>query len=809
MDRWPGSRERCHRACVRRDLLESRGRVDAVPSISVATTGATRCGFTLFELTGAENVLSPVDTTGTYASGSTAASYTTITVTGSTNVAYSGEFGISAFGFEYATASSTSAFAAGTGWTNQSNDSGTSNRNHGAVDYTSSAPSAGSAASDAASATSNGTGYRAAVLATFAPPHDPGPVLTPPSQPPGVRVVLQLAGQALASVIPQVTAAPPTPAPLYPLTQPVDGYRRLHRPPRGIVRGIAGAALFVSVLGPPVTPLHGPVHAARPLPPAGKVISRAGAFSGTGPALTPLRTPVKARQPLPPRGVKHTRAGLLSGTGPAVTPLHQPVQPAVRPLPRRGTVASRSGTFSGLGPHVTPLRQPVRAVPVRLPSGRAITLRIVQVTSPVTGPPLTPLHQPVRAALPARVSAATTRLLLGSTPGTARRCARSPPPSGRACGPRHRPAMRSRSRSCRPHPGLPRHPCRSPGVCVSRSSAAVTSSRPRSQPRSFPRPGRSFTRCTPRSGRPCPPRTSTATPRALTASTPVKARPSGRSPPPSGHASRCRHKAASSASTGPPRCCPHPPRRRCTHCASRCRHAGHCPPRAVPRRWPSSRSRSPARARSSRRAHSRSGPPSRRLPGQPRPGHLPRRRGSTHPHHRPADPAEDSAGPGCAAVPGAQGPVLHRQPPGADGNSTACPAVTAARRPCLVPADRSRSVVPGCATSVCPVPAPPYPPAPAVAVPDPAGHPRRDRHNPAPGRSLARVLRVRALAHPVRASTAAPACPDGPRGDDGHAGRHSASPCRRPGAAPWCAGPRGSFPASPRVCAERGRHLCG
>ena len=409
---------------------------DAAPTTTVTFSGTGRCGFTLIELTGAETVSSPIDTTGTFASGSTAASYTGITVTGSTNVAYSGEYGIAAFAFEYTTASSTSAFAAGTGWTNFSNDSSTSSRDHNAVDHTSSAPSVGSAASDAASATSSGTtGFRAAVLATFAPPHDPGPSLTVMSPFYGVRATYRMAGQALASVIPQVAVTPPTPAPLYPLTQPVDGYRRLHRPPQGIVRGIAGAALFVSVLGPPVTPLHSPVHAARPLPPAGKVISRTGLFSGTGPAvtplrhpvtaalrtlpprgkvisragvlsgtgpaLTPLRTPVKARQPLPPRGVKHARTGTYSGTGPAVTPLHQPAQPAVRPLPRRGTVASRTGTFSGLGPQVTPLRQPVRAVPVRLPSGRAITLRIVQVTSPVTGPPLTPLHQPVRATLPA------------------------------------------------------------------------------------------------------------------------------------------------------------------------------------------------------------------------------------------------------------------------------------------------------------------------------------------------------------------------------------------------------------------------
>ena len=58
-----------HPARLRRDLLESRDRVDAVPAITVTTSGTTRCGFTLFELTGAETVLSPIDTTGTFASG--------------------------------------------------------------------------------------------------------------------------------------------------------------------------------------------------------------------------------------------------------------------------------------------------------------------------------------------------------------------------------------------------------------------------------------------------------------------------------------------------------------------------------------------------------------------------------------------------------------------------------------------------------------------------------------------------------------------------------------------------------------------
>ena len=44
---------------------------DAVPSITVTTSGTTRCGFDLIELTGVNpNAASPVDTTGTYASGS-------------------------------------------------------------------------------------------------------------------------------------------------------------------------------------------------------------------------------------------------------------------------------------------------------------------------------------------------------------------------------------------------------------------------------------------------------------------------------------------------------------------------------------------------------------------------------------------------------------------------------------------------------------------------------------------------------------------------------------------------------------------
>ena len=112
----------------------------------------------------------------------------------------------------------------------------------------------------------------------------------------------------------------------------------------------------------PVTP------ATRPLPPRGHIITRSGTFAGGGPALTPLKTRVRARQP----------------------------------LPLRGTVITRTGAISGTGPPIPPRAQPVRAVLFRLPSGRAITLRIVQVAAaPVTGPQLYPLHAPVPASLPA------------------------------------------------------------------------------------------------------------------------------------------------------------------------------------------------------------------------------------------------------------------------------------------------------------------------------------------------------------------------------------------------------------------------
>jgi len=372
---------------------------DAVPSISVTTSGTTRCGFSLFELTGAENILSPVDSMGTYASGSSSATIASMTVTSSANVRYSGEYGFAAFARE-SSAATTATYTAGSGWTNFSNDGSTSSRDKNAVDYTTSAPTIGVTLSDAATITSAGTAYAAGALIAFTPPHDPGPVLVPCSQPPGVRVSYAMAGYAMASVI---SSAPViiTPAPLYPLTQPVDGSRRTARPPRGIVRGIAGAALFTSLIGPPLTPLHAPIAstARQARPPAGHVIKRTGTFSGVGPAVTPLHKPVtSAVRVLPPHGTVTKRSGQFSGTGPQLKALSGPVK-ATQPLPPRGVTYSRTGTYSGIGPALTPLHAPVRAVPAKLPGGRTYTLRVVQVTAPAVSSTLYPLHAPVTSVV--------------------------------------------------------------------------------------------------------------------------------------------------------------------------------------------------------------------------------------------------------------------------------------------------------------------------------------------------------------------------------------------------------------------------
>ena len=249
-----------------------------------------------------------------------------------------------------------------------------------------------------------------------------------------VRVSLQLAGQALASVIPQIvpTAGPPIP----PRAQPVKVQHPL--PPRGIVRGIAGAALAVSVLGPPLIPLHQPVHAARPLPRAGKVITlrivQVAATPGTGPRLYPLHAPVRASVPFPVlKGRSFTGSLPSPAAPPQAAPLSQPASIRVMVL-RAGHVQSSAGTYAGEGPAVRPLTSPIRVRQPLPPAGRVlgITRMAAQAPAPTTGPVLYPLRQPVRGRLPQPgPGRAATMSVLEFTPGT--------PTSGPPLTPLHQP----------------------------------------------------------------------------------------------------------------------------------------------------------------------------------------------------------------------------------------------------------------------------------------------------------------------------------------------------------------------------------
>jgi len=364
---------------------------DSVPSISVTTSGTTRCGFTLLEFTGV-NQASPVDTSGTFGSGSSSATIASITVTTSGNVTLPDEYAIACFAREQATAATMPAWTPGSGWSNLSNDGSTSSRDHNAVDTYSNPPS-GSALSDAATMTSAATAYSAASIMVIATAvGNVGPALTGLNQAVGTRVVLVRTGLPMTSLIPPAPAAPPAPAPLYPQTRPAGRLRGL--PPRGIVRGVAGAALVVGVLGPPARPLHSPVTAGIPNPAAGQ------------------------QTRLPSAGRVYSHAGTRQNTGPPAPALHRPVSAPARPLPPRGMSRSQPGSRENTGPAVLPSRRPARAqlaFPVR--RGRSQATPVQPPAPPVTPPPLTPLRAPVRARLPQPLRGCT--LTMVGLPGQA------------------------------------------------------------------------------------------------------------------------------------------------------------------------------------------------------------------------------------------------------------------------------------------------------------------------------------------------------------------------------------------------------
>ena len=304
-----------------------------------------------------------------YASGSGSSTIASVTVTGSANVGYSGEYAIAAFAREQATAA-TMTYTPGSGWSNLSNDGTTSSRDHRAVDYLA-GPTAGSAASTR-QRSPPATSYAARVLIAFAFIPTSGPALVPFQQPPGVRVSLAVRRDRawrLSSRPPLLRRRLRPPIP--PRAQPVQA--AWPRPPRGPSRASPGGAGRVARRASGHAAAQ-PVHAQRPCPRPGRSFTGPGR-SRQGPAVAPLRRPVtSAVRVLPPRGhaagmaaqERHRAApdaaprpcglasrcrraappaatpGTSSGTGPAVTPLQRPVAAIARPLPRRqGRLADR------------------------------------------------------------------------------------------------------------------------------------------------------------------------------------------------------------------------------------------------------------------------------------------------------------------------------------------------------------------------------------------------------------------------------------------------------------------------------------
>lgn len=135
---------------------------DAAPSTTVTLSGTAQCGCTLIELTG---TAIPIDTTGTFGSGSTAQSISSLSVSTSGNVSASGEYAIACSSRQTNNAVIPT-YTPGTGFTNISSDAATSLRNHNFVDVQA-GPTAGSICTDAATITSATGAYAAAGIVVF------------------------------------------------------------------------------------------------------------------------------------------------------------------------------------------------------------------------------------------------------------------------------------------------------------------------------------------------------------------------------------------------------------------------------------------------------------------------------------------------------------------------------------------------------------------------------------------------------------------------------------------------------------------
>lgn len=137
---------------------------DAAPAFTATLTGTVAMTCTLLELSAAADVV-PVDTSGTFSSGGSSGTLTAMTVTTGAPVSTSSGYAVTIYCQEAAAATNT--WNVGSGWSNLTNDGGTSSVLHTAVD--SQVPAVQAAATETAHWTTNATAFGTAIIVSFAP----------------------------------------------------------------------------------------------------------------------------------------------------------------------------------------------------------------------------------------------------------------------------------------------------------------------------------------------------------------------------------------------------------------------------------------------------------------------------------------------------------------------------------------------------------------------------------------------------------------------------------------------------------------
>ena len=138
---------------------------DSAPAFTATLSGTAAMTVTLFELAAA-NDLNPVDTSGTYSSGGSSGTLSSMAVTTAADVSGAGEYAIACYCQEAASAANTWNGGGGS-WSNAANDGSTGlNANsvlHTAVDVQAN-PSAGSTLSETGHWTTDSSAYGAAII---------------------------------------------------------------------------------------------------------------------------------------------------------------------------------------------------------------------------------------------------------------------------------------------------------------------------------------------------------------------------------------------------------------------------------------------------------------------------------------------------------------------------------------------------------------------------------------------------------------------------------------------------------------------